>query len=104
MVNLIVKDNVDISKLLSFGEEKGKEQVKSTAENIYNLSQQRCPISTDTLRSSGYITEIGDGYEVGYTCDYAERVDILPQSSLKSGVAHFFTSSVEDAKGGVQIG
>lgn len=104
MVNISVKDNVAISKLLSFGEEKGKEAVKNTAEQIFNLSQERCPVSTDRLRSSGYIIETGDGYEVGYSCDYAERVDILPQSSLRSGIAHFFTSSVEDAKGGVKIG
>lgn len=42
---------------------------------IINDSQRECPVDTGKLISSWYGDKIDHGYEVGYSADYAAKVD-----------------------------
>lgn len=107
MVKVEVLNNLDKSKMLELAKKYGKSAVQQKAEQIYTLSQERCPVDTGTLKASGYIRETDDGYEVGYDCDYMQYVDKMPQSSLSrtghGGKAHFFSGTVIECMEGSGI-
>lgn len=46
--------------------EEAKKKLKAAAEEIKGLSQTMCPVDTSVLKNSAYVTEITDGWEIGY--------------------------------------
>ena len=104
MLKVTVDDNFNTEYLLSLGKEKGKAAVKEIAEKIYAETQSRCPVRSGTLKNSGYITELDEGYEVGYTASYADYVDKIPAQWIKSGSPRFFSEVVENySRGGQNV-
>ncbi len=105
MVNFKVDMNIEQESFIHIAKDYGKSAAKETAEKIYSESQQNCPVKSGALKQSGYIKDIGaDGYEVGYSAEYAEYVDKMPQSWLThtghGGKTHFFSNAVQNNSGG----
>ena len=100
MVKLTILNNLDKAEMERLAKKWGKSAVQQTAEAIYDLSQERCPVDTGVLKASGYVRENEKGYEVGYACEYAQYVDKMPQSYFNraghGGVVHFFSQSTKD--------
>ena len=104
MLKITVDDNFDTQYILFLGKEHGKKAVKETAEKIYAETQSRCPVRSGTLKNSGYITELDEGYEVGYTASYADYVDKIPAQWVKNGSPRFFSEVVENySRGGQNV-
>ena len=104
MVKIHIANMVDKKKMLKYAEETAKVSTGQVAKEIYELSQQRCPVGTGKLKNSGSIVPTETGYLVEYDCDYALYVDSLPQSMISSGTAHFLSGTLSEIKkGGVKI-
>lgn len=104
MLKVTVDDNFDTEYLLNLGKEKGKAAVKETAEKIFAETQARCPVRSGTLKNSGYIAELEEGFEVGYTASYADYVDKIPAQWIKNGSPRFFSEVVENySRGGQNV-
>lgn len=104
MVKIEVENNLDKETMMRLCEKYGKSAVQETAERIYAESQEKCPVKTGNLKSSGYVKEVEGGWEVGYNSTYAEYVDRMPQAWLTrtghGGTARFFSGTVEKYSGG----
>ena len=104
MLNVTVDDSFAATHILDKGQEYGKNAMKEIAEKIYSETQARCPVRSGKLKSSGYISETSDGYDVGYTAPYADYVDKMPAQWIKSGSPRFFSEVVENySRGGQNV-
>ena len=104
MLKIEVKSDISEKSLKSYAEDMGKKASEQVAQQIFALSQERCPVKTGALKASGSVVEVGAGqHQVVYSCEYAGYVDALPQS-MTTGTAHFLSGSMADvARGGVQV-
>lgn len=98
MVKIQISNLIDKKKMLEYAESIGKTTAGQVAKEIYDLSQQRCPVGTGTLKNSGSIVATPMGYMVEYDCDYALYVDSLPQSMVSNGSAHFLSGTLSEIK------
>lgn len=60
-----------------------------TALAILDRAQTKVPVDTGFLKSTGYITQREDGYEVGYSADYAWYVHEMEGANFQVGQAKF---------------
>lgn len=64
--------------------------IRRTGEAIFDLSQrtESCfvPVDTGFLKNSGYVKDIPDGVEIGYTAPYASKVEFGNPYTPYSGV------------------
>lgn len=65
----------NVPKFLSELGSKVKQEAFNAAVEVYNVSQVRCPVKTGFLVRSIYDKQIPNGYEVGFTAQYAGIVD-----------------------------
>ena len=104
MIKFTVENNLDKKFMLEKAKELGKSATQEVAERIFADSQRDCPVNTGKLKASGYIKETEDGYEVGYSEDYAQYVDKMPQAYLSrtghGGKTHFISNAVKRYAGG----
>lgn len=100
MLKLTIMGQIDEKKMQEFAEKLGQEATKSISHSIFTKSQYACPVRSGVLKESGYMKEVVNGYEVGYSAAYADEVNARPQSELSSGQAHFFTNAINQTIGG----
>ena len=104
MLKVGIDNNLNFDSLLAVAKEQGKKGAKDISEQIYNQTQNRCQVKSGKLKSSGYITELSDGYEVGYSASYADYIDKLPAQWVKNGTPSFFSEVVENySRGGRNV-
>lgn len=101
MVKVNVAVNLDQKAIKDYAEKIGKNRAQDIAATIYRRSQEACPVRTGDLKESGYVKEIKNGAQVGYSASYAADINQLPQNELASGQAHFFTNAVIKTVGGI---
>lgn len=80
-------------------EEQADELSKELAEEIKEKSDRMCPVDSGELKKSGYIKEIENGYEVGYSADHAIFAHEQPQSMRKNGESRFLYKAIIDTTG-----
>jgi hypothetical protein len=104
MMKFTVQNNLSKAKMQELAKKYGKSAVQETAEHLFQDSQNACPVKSGKLKESGYIKEIGNGYEIGYSADYAQYVDKMPQAWLSrtghGGKTHFLTGAAQRYAGG----
>ena len=80
-------------------EEKVKPLEKEVAEEILKEAKKNCPVDSGKLRESGFIKKQGDGYQVGFSAEYAIIVHEQPQAYRENGERHFLSNAVEKVAG-----
>ena len=75
----MIRVTIDLKGIQNFTNQVHKaveEAVAQEAQDMFQESQQKCPVLTGKLKASGYIKKISTyHYEVGYTAPYALKKD-----------------------------